>query len=104
MVDVVKYSRIADNPRRYWSDLKAKIIGGEEYEQLYEKIVRLKLPASDGKSYLTDCAHTEGILRIVQSIPSKKSEHFKQWLAKVGHERLKEISDPALAIDRACEY
>ncbi|MDR0444869.1 MAG: Bro-N domain-containing protein [Puniceicoccales bacterium] len=104
IIDVVEILTGSDNPRRYWSDLKAKMIRDEQYEQLYGKIVQLKLPASDEKSYLTDCTHTEGILRIIQSIPSKKAEPFKQWLAKIGHERLKEISDPALAVDRAREY
>ena len=58
---------------------------------MYEKIVQLKLPSSDGKSYETDCANTETLLRIVQSIPSPKAEPFKRWLAKVGHERVQEI-------------
>jgi len=64
---------------------------------------QLKLVASDGKKYLTDCANTQSLLRIIQSIPSPKAEPFKQWLAKVGYERIKETIDPAQSIDRARE-
>jgi hypothetical protein len=103
VVDVVAVLTESENSRRYWSDLKAKIIN-EEGSQLYEKIVQLKIPAKDGKKYVTDCANIEGLLRIIQSIPSKKAEPFKQWLAKVGHERLQEMSDPALAVNRARDY
>lgn len=68
--------------------------------ELYEIIVQLKLTSTDGKKYITDCADTEGILRIIQSIPSPKAEPFKRWLAKVGSERIEEINDPELAIVR----
>ena len=90
----------SENPRRYWSDLKRKL-KAEGAEQLYEKIVQLKLKSSDGKKYTTDCADVETLLRIIQSIPSKKAEPVKQWLAKVGFERMKEMADPSTAIDRA---
>lgn len=66
--------------------------------------LQLKLLAKDGKKYLTDCADNEGILRIIQSVPSKKAEPFKRWLAKVGSERLEEIEQPAKAIERAKGY
>lgn len=70
---------------------------------MYEIIVQLKLESSDGKKYLTDCTDTEGLLRIIQSIPSPKAEPFKQWLAKVGYERIEETEDPEKGFDRAME-
>lgn len=85
-------------PRRYWSDLKTKL--REEGFESYDFIVQLKLKSGDGKDYLTDCADTEGIFRIIQSIPSKKAEPFKRWLAKVGYERVQEIENPELAQER----
>ena len=85
------------------SDLKIKL-RDEGYDiQSYEKIVQLKLKSIDGKKYKTDCADKEGILRIIQSIPSKKAEPFKKWLAKVGSERIEEIQNPELAMDRMKE-
>jgi len=100
IVDVVYALTDSSNPRRYWSDLKIKLID-EGYDiELYEIIVQLKLKSSDGKKYNTDCADTEGILRIIQSIPSPKAEPFKRWLAKVGSERIDEINNPELAMDR----
>jgi hypothetical protein len=65
---------------------------------------QLKLPSADGKNYATDCANVEGMLRIIQSIPSPKAEPFKQWLAKVGYERIQDMSDPARSLDRARQY
>ena len=103
VVDVVFALTDSKNPRRYWSDLKIKL-RDEGYDiQSYEKIVQLKLESTDGKKYKTDCADTEGILRIIQSIPSKKAEPFKRWLAKVGSERIEEIQNPELAMDRMKE-
>lgn len=102
IVDVVDALTGSSNPRRYWSDLKRKLTG-EGADQLYEKIVQLKLKAQDGRLRETDCADTEGILRIIQSIPSPKAEPFKRWLAKVGYERLQEIENPELAAERARE-
>ena len=69
----------------------------------YEKIVQLKLQAGDGKKYITDCLDTPNLLRLIQSIPSPKAEPFKQWLAKVGYERMQEIQDPSMSLDRARE-
>ncbi len=98
IVDVVGVLTDSTIPRRYWSDLKIKL--KEEGFELYDKIVQLKLKSDDGKEYETDCADTEGVLRIIQSIPSKKAEPFKLWLARVGYERIQEIENPELAQQR----
>lgn len=103
VVDVIKILTESENPRRYWSDLKIKLREESGNTELYENIVQLKLPSSDGKKYLTDVATAETMLRIVQSVPSPKAEPIKQWLARVGYERMKETADPALSIDRARE-
>ncbi len=103
IIDIVGILTESKNPRRYWSDLKIKLTDDEGFSQLYEKIVQLKLIAPDGKRRETDCADVETLLRIIQSIPSKKAEPVKQWLAKVGYERMKEMADPSTAIDRARE-
>lgn len=102
VVDVVAVLTDSENPRRYWSDLKRKI-KKEGVDQLYEKIVHLKMKSSDGKYYETDVANTEQLLRVIQSIPSPKAEPFKMWLAAVGRERIEETIDPELTIDRALE-
>jgi hypothetical protein len=99
VVDVVRVLAQNERPRKYWDDLKRKL--KEEGSELSEKIGQLKLMSSDGKKYLTDVADVEGILRIVQSIPSPKAEPFKMWLAKVGYERMQETVDPELSITRA---
>jgi len=100
IVDIIEVLTGSANSRRYWSDLKSKLINNEGFSQLYEKIVQLKLESSDGKKYLTDTANTEIIFRIIQSVPSPKAEPFKRWLAKVGYERIQEIEDPELAAKR----
>ena len=102
VIDIIETPTGSQNPRRYWSDLKRKLTK-EGFSQLYEIIVQLKLESSDGKKYKTDCADTEGLLRIIQSIPSPKAEPFKVWLAKVGYERIEETEDPEKAFDRAIE-
>src|SRR5258708_4100813 len=99
IIDVIEVLTDSSIPRRYWSDLKINL-KKEGYVELYEKIVHLKLDSVDGKKYLTDCANTESIFRIIQSIPSPKAEPFKRWLAKVGYERVQEIEDPELATKR----
>jgi hypothetical protein len=99
IVDVIEVLTGSTIPRRYWSDLKIKL--KEEGFELYDKIVQLRLLSSDGKKYKSDCGDTEIILRLIQSIPSKKAETFKIWLAKVGSERIDEIQDPELTINRA---
>lgn len=101
IIDIVGILTESKNPRRYWSDLKTKLTDDEGFSQLYEKIVQLKLTSSDGKKYNTDCADVETLLRIIQSVPSKKAEPIKQWLAKVGQERIQELADPSTALDRA---
>ena len=102
IIDVVQVLTESSNARRYWSDLKRKLVK-EGYNELYENIVQLKLEAPDGKLRETDCTNTEGLLRIIQSIPSPKAEPFKRWLSKIGYERLQEIEDPELASKRARE-
>ena len=102
IVDVVEVLTDSSIPKRYWSDLKIKL--KEEGSEVYEKIVQLKLPAADGKYYETDCANTESLFRIIQSIPSPKAEPFKRWLAQVGYERVQEIENPELAQNRVKEY
>jgi hypothetical protein len=89
----------SQRPRKYWNDLKKKMLS-EGYVQLSEKIGQLKLPSADGKLYETDCANTETLFRIIQSIPSPRAEPFKKWLAKVGYERVQEIEDPELGQKR----
>ena len=101
VIDIIEVLTGSNNSRRYWSDLKIKL--KQEGSQLYEKIVQLKMKASDGKMRKTDVADTEQILRFIQSIPSPKAEPFKTWLAKVGYERIEETEDPEIAFDRAME-
>lgn len=102
IIDVISVLTGTANPRRYWSDLKRKL-KAEGANELYEKIVQLKMLSSDGKRYKTDVANTEQLLRIIQSIPSPKAEPFKAWLAMVGKERVEETIDPEQAIDRALD-
>src|SRR5581483_9901491 len=99
VIDVVGLLTGTGRPRKYWSDLKAKL-ASEGYVEVSEKIGQLKMEAPDGKQRLTDAADEETLLRIIQSIPSPKAEPFKQWLAKVGRERLQEMENPELAADR----
>lgn len=99
VIDVVEILTGSSIPKRYWSDLKAKL--SKEGSQVYDNIVRLKMKSQDGKFRETDIADTEQMLRIIQSIPSPKAEPFKQWLAKVGYERMQEIANPEQSLDRA---
>ena len=101
IVDVVGVLTESERPRKYWSDLKKKL--QQEGCEVSEKIGHLKMLSADGKMRLTDVANTEQLLRIIQSVPSKKAEPFKQWLAEVGRERIEEVIDPELTIDRALE-
>jgi DNA-damage-inducible protein D len=101
VIDVVQVLTDSNNAKRYWSDLKRKLAREAGSEQPYEKIVRLKMLAPDGKQRVTDAATAETLLRLVQSVPSPKAEPFKLWLAKVGYERMQEMADPALSLDRA---
>jgi prophage antirepressor-like protein len=99
VIDVIETLTDSTIPKRYWSDLKNKLKA--EGSEVYEKIVRLKMIASDGKQRETDSFSTQDLLRLIQSIPSPKAEPFKLWIAKVGYERIEETEDPELAIDRA---
>ncbi len=101
ITDVIEVLTATDRPRKYWSDLKAKL--KKEGSQLSEKIGQLKMLAPDGKMRLTDVADTEQIFRLIQSIPSPKAEPFKLWLAQLASERLDEMQDPEITIDRALE-
>ena len=101
VVDVVGVLTDSTIPKRYWADLKTKLF--EEGFEAYDKIVQLKLIAEDDKLRETDCANKETIFRIIQSIPSKKAEPFKRWLARVGYERVQEIENPELAQERMKE-
>lgn len=98
IVDVCEALSDSVNPGAYWRKLKQRLI--EEGNELVTFCHGLKLPAPDGKMRETDCSNTEGIFRIVQSIPSPKAEPFKRWLAKVGYERIQEIENPELATKR----
>lgn len=99
IVDVIAVLTDSDNPRRYWSDLKRKL--SKEGSQLYAEIVQLKMPSADGKHYKTDVATIKQLFRLIQSIPSPKAEPFKLWMAQIAKERLDEMQDPELTIDRA---
>lgn len=103
VVDVISALTNANIPRNYWSDLKRKL--KDEGSQLHEKIVQLKMKSKkDGKNYLTDTLDTKGILRLIESVPSPKAEPFKLWLANLGSERIDEVFDPEIAINRAVDY
>ena len=99
VIDVIEVLTESDRPRKYWNDLKKKLL--QEGSEMSEKIGQLKMIAPDGKKRKTDIAATEALLRLIQSIPSPKVEPFKLWLAKVGYERIEETEDPEKAFDRA---
>ena len=102
VVDVVEVLTESDRPRKYWDDLKRKLQA--EGSELSEKIGQLKMQSSDGKFYKTDVADVNQLFRLIQSIPSPKAEPFKLWLSQLARERLEEIDDPELGIDRLMEY
>ena len=99
LIDVIEALTESDRPRKYWSDLKSKLTS-EGFIEVSEKIGQLKMTSPDGKMRETDCANTETMFRIIQTIPSPKAEPFKRWLAKVGYERVQEIENPELATKR----
>ena len=99
VVDIIAVLTESPEPRKYWSVLKTRL--KKEGSELTTNCSQLKMQASDGKFYNTDALDVEGCLRLVQSVPSPKAEPVKQWLAKVGYERMKEMADPSTAIDRA---
>lgn len=101
VIDVVEALTDSSNPRNYWSMLKKREL--EHGIELSTFCVQLKMPSADGKTYDTDCANTKSLFRIIQSIPSRKAEPFKLWLAKVGYERVQEIENPELSQERMKE-
>ena len=101
VVDLVGVLSESDRPRKYWSDLKSKL--KQEGNEVSEKIGQLKLKSQDGKYRLTDVCDIEEMFRIIESIPSKNAEPIKQWLAKLGSERIDEVFDPSLAIQRSMD-
>lgn len=101
IIDVIEILTENSRPRKYWSDLKTKLL--KEGSELSENIGQLKLQSSDGKFYKSDVADTQQLLRLIQSIPSKKAEPFKIWLAETGSNRLDEMQDPELSINKAMQ-
>ena len=102
IVDIIAALTNAKIPRNYWSDLKRKLIN--EGSELHGRMVQLKMRAEDGKLRETDTLDTKGILRLIESVPSPKAEPFKLWLANLGSERIDEVFDPEIAVNRAVEY
>ena len=100
VVDIIEILTESSRPRKYWDDLKKKLETEEDFE-VSEKIGRLKLIAKDGKMRVTDCANRETIFRIIQSVPSPNAEPFKQWFARLAEERIQEVINPELAVERA---
>lgn len=101
VVDVIEILTESPRPRKYWNALKTKL--SDEGSQLSQNLGQLKMLSADGKYYKTDVADTEQLFRLIQSVPSPKAEPFKMWLAKVGRERIDEIEDPELGINRLME-
>lgn len=102
IVDIIEVLTESPRPRKYWNALKTKLLA--EGSEVSQRLGHLKMVAPDGKIRDTDVADTETIFRLIQSIPSPKAEPFKLWLAKVGYERMEEIQDPELGIDRVMQY
>ncbi len=100
VVDVISVLAVSDRPSKYWTDLKARLIDKEGFSEISAKIGNLKLPTADGKMRRTEAVTVETLLRVLQSVPSPKVEGLKQWLARVGFERLEEIDDPSKALER----
>ncbi len=101
VINIISVLTDSPTPRQYWGKVKDREFKQLELSPIW---VQLKLPSIDGKYYATDCVNTENAFRLVQSIPSKKAEPFKRWLAQMGHERIQEIENPELAQDRAKKY
>jgi DNA-damage-inducible protein D len=102
IVDVIEVLTGTDRARKYWSDLKKKLVG-EGFDETSEKIGQLKMLAADGKNRMTDVANTEGVLRIIMSIPSPKAEPFRQWMAQTSKERIEETENPEIGFERLRE-
>lgn len=104
IIDVIEVLTDSPQPSRYWNELRAKMQQESHNDELFANTEKLKMKSLDGKMRKTDSANMQSIFRIIQSIPSPKAEPFKQWLAKVGHERIQEIENPELAAERARQY
>ena len=102
VIDVISALTESPRPRKYWNALKTKL--AEEGSELSQKVGQFKMTAKDGKQRNTDVLNTKGILRLIESVPSKKAEPFKMWLASLGKERIDEVFDPEIAINRAINY
>ena len=102
VIDVISALTDTTIPKRYWSDLKRDL--RKEGSQLYENIVHLKMKAQDGKLRETDTLDTEGIFRLIESVPSPKAEPFKLWLAKLGRQKVDEVFDPSIGIDEMIDF
>ncbi|MBQ2946259.1 MAG: hypothetical protein IJE04_00215 [Bacilli bacterium] len=102
VVDVITVLTDSPRPRKYWNDLKMKLL--EEGSQLSDNIGQLKLKSKDGKYYKTDVLDTEGIFRLIESVPNKKAEPFKLWLAKLGRQEVDNVFDPSKGIDKMIDY
>ena len=102
VVDIIQALEVSSDARNYWKVLKSNL--RKEGSEVVTKINQLKMTATDGKNYKTDAASTETLLRLIQSVPSKKAEPIKIWLAKVGYERMQEMTDPEKALNRSREY
>jgi BRO family, N-terminal domain len=100
-IDIISILTESERPRKYWSDLKSKL--KKEGSEMSEKIGQLKMKSEDGKMRITDIADTEQFFCLIQSIPSPKAESFKLWIAKVARERIDEIEDPEIGIERLME-
>ncbi|MBQ8704640.1 MAG: Bro-N domain-containing protein [Bacteroidales bacterium] len=99
IIDVIRVLTDSDRPRKYWNDLKKKLL--QEGSELSDKIGQLKMQAEDGKRRMTDVADTEQLFRLIQSVPSPKAEPFKQWMAQVAAQRIDQLQDPELSINQA---
>jgi len=103
VVDVIKALTESKNPRNYWNMLKSRLVSDEQSE-LYTNCVQLKMKAQDGKLRITDTLNTEGIFRLIESVPSPKAEPFKLWLAKLGRQEVDNVFDPSKGIDKMIDY
>jgi prophage antirepressor-like protein len=101
VIDIVKVLSDSSRPRKYWNDLKKRLVGQEGFNELFANTEKLPMPSADGKMRGTEVVNTEALFWIVQSVPSKNAEPFKRWLSKVVVERIQEINDPEIAIQRA---
>ncbi len=101
IVDAIGAITDSTQPSRYWNELKTQLTEKEGYNKLFGNIEKLKMPASDGRMFLTEAVNVETLFRIIQSVPSPKAEPFKRWLAKVGYERIEEFQNPEIAVKRA---